>query len=156
MVLTPIVATLVAVLAWSVPGDDERETVRLQAQPSDEHAVAVPTVDELADGDVVVVRVDGGVSGGDGTVLQCRLLVDGFSDCRNQFPVQFGDDGTATFQYQLVDLGHCGATGACVVRVNDADGDRSAYAFTVFGEPAPPPPEVALSPAGPYELGDRV
>jgi hypothetical protein len=156
MVLTPIGAALVAVLAWSVPGDDEPETVRLRATPSDERVVAVETVDRLSDGDVLVVRVADGEAGARAHVFQCRLTVDGFSSCRNQFPVQFGDDGTATFQYQLVDLGGCGATGACVVRVNDDEHDLAAYAFTVFGEPAPPPPEVTLTPAGPYRPGDRI
>jgi hypothetical protein len=151
-----IVTALVAVLVWSVPGDDEQETVRLQARPSDEHLVAAQTVDGLSDGDVLVVRVTDGAAGARGNVLQCRLTVDGFSECTNRFPVQFGDDGAATFQYQLVDPGDCGATGACVVRVSDGDHDLSAHAFTVFGEPAPPPPEVTLSPAAPYQPGDRV
>jgi hypothetical protein len=156
MAPAPIVAALVAVVAWSVPGDDEQQTVRLQARPSDEHLVAADTVDRMSDGDVVVVRVTDGAAGARGNVLQCRLTVDGFSDCTNQFPIQFGDDGAATFQYQLADLGGCGATGACVLRVSDGDHDLSAHAFTVFGEPAPPPPEVTLSPTGPYQPGDRV
>ena len=156
MVLTPIGAALVAVLAWSVPGDDGQQSVRLQAVPSDEHLVGAETVDRLSDGDVLVVRVSGGAAGARANVFQCRLTVDGFSSCGNQFPVQFDADGAATFQYQLVDLGGCGAAGACVVRVNDGEHDLSAHAFTVFGEPAPPPPEVALIPAGPYRPGDRV
>jgi hypothetical protein len=156
MAPAPIVAALVAVLAWSVPVDDDRETVRLQAGPSDEHLVAAPTVDGLSDGDVVVVRVSDGEPGAQGSVLQCRLTVDGFSGCTNLFPVQFDADGAAAFQYQLADLGGCGAAGACVVRVSDVDHGLEAHAFTVFGEPAPSPPEVALTPAGPYEPGDRV
>jgi len=151
-----IVTALVAVLAWSVPGDDGQETVRLQAVASDEHLVAAPTVDGLSDGDVLIVLVTDGAAGSRGNVFQCRLIVDGFSGCTNRFPVQFGDDGTATFQYQVADLGGCGATGACVVRVSDGDHDLSAHAFTVFGEPAPPPPKVTLTPAGPYQPGDPV
>jgi hypothetical protein len=156
MAPTSIVAALVAVLAWSVPGDDGQETVRMEARSSDEHLVASQTVDGLSDGDVLVVRVTDGEPGAQGSVLQCRLTVDGFSSCRNQFPVQFGDEGAATFQYQLVDLGGCGATGACVVRVSDGDHGLGAHAFTVFGEPAPPAPEATLTPAGPYQPGDRV
>jgi hypothetical protein len=156
MALAPIAAALVAVLAWAVPGDDEQESVRLQARPGDEHLVAAETIDRLADGDVLIVRVTDGAAGAHGSVSQCRLTVDGFSSCANLFPVQFGENGAATFQYQLVDLGECGATGACVVRVSGGDHDLSAHAFTVFGEPAPRPPEVTLNPAGPYRPGDRV
>jgi hypothetical protein len=151
-----LVAALLAVLAWSVPGDDAAEDVRLQARPSDEHLAPAETVDRLADGDVLVLRVTEGAAGARGNVSQCRLTVDGFSGCTNGFPIQFGDDGTATFQYQLVDLGGCGAAGACVVRVSDGEHDLSAHAFTVFGGPAPPPPKIALTPAGPYRPGDRV
>ena len=156
MAPAPIVAALVAVLAWSVPGDDEQQTVRMEARRSVEHLMAAETVDGLSDGDVLVVRVTGGEAAARANVFQCRLTVDGFGGCTNQFPVQFSDDGAATFQYQVVDLGGCGAIGACVVWVSDADHDLEAHAFTVFGEPAPPPPEVALNPAGPFQPGDRV
>jgi hypothetical protein len=150
-----LAAALLAVLAWSVPGDDAPDAVRLQARPSDEHLAPAETVDRLSDGDVLVVRATDGAAGARGYVYQCRLTVDGFSGCTNRFPVQFGDDGTATFQYQLVDLGGCGAAGSCVVRVSDDDHALSAHAFTVFGGPALSP-EVALTPAGPYRPGDRV
>jgi hypothetical protein len=151
-----IVAALVAVLAWSVPGDDGQETVRMEMRPSDDRLVAADTVDELSDGDVLVVRVSDGAAGAQGSVMQCRLTVDGFSGCTNLFPVQFDAEGAATFQYQLAELGGCGATGACVLRISDGDNDLSAHAFTVFGELAPPPPAVTLTPAGPYQPGDRV
>jgi hypothetical protein len=151
-----IITALVAVLAWSVPGDDEQEAVRLQARPRDQHLVTAPIVEGLSDSDVVVVRVTGGAAGARGNVFQCRLTVDAFSGCTNRFPVLFDDNGTATFQYQVLDQGGCGATGACVVWVSDGDHDLSAHAFTVFDEPAPPPPTVTLTPAGPYRPGDRV
>src|SRR4051812_3759698 len=122
-----IVIALVALLASSVPGDDEQQSVRLHAMPGDEHLVGAPTVDRLSDGDVLVVRVTGGAVGAPGSVFQCRRTVDGFSGCTNQFPVQFGVDGAATFQYQLTDLGGCGPTGACVVRVDDSEHDLSAH-----------------------------
>ena len=87
---------------------------------------------------------------------QCTVTVTGFERCGNRFPVQFGAEGQATFQYQLVDPGGCDGGAACAVVVGDRAGERLAYAFTVFGGPAPPPPAVALTPPGPYEPGDDV
>jgi hypothetical protein len=68
----------------------------------------------------------------------------------------FDDNGRAVFQYQVEDLGGCGATGSCVVVVRDDEREREAYAFTIFGAEAPPPPSVTLSPSGPYTEGDEV
>jgi hypothetical protein len=151
-----VVLVAAAVLAAPPGADDDRRDVRLAAIPTDEEPVDPPTLDRLAPGDVLVVRVAGGVANASGDVYQCRLTADGVDRCTNAFPVLFDDDGEAAFQYQLVDPGGCGGTDACVVVVADDDAERWAYAFTIFGSAAPPPPHVALSPRGPYEPGDRV
>jgi hypothetical protein len=151
-------ALLAAAVVLSAPAspDDDRREVRLAAMPTAEEVVDAPTLDRLAPGDVLVVRVTDGVANASGRVQQCRLTADGVDRCTNAFPVLFDGDGAAAFQYQLVDPGGCGSTNTCVVVVADEDGERAAFAFTFFGTDAPPPPQVALSPRGPYEPGDRV
>lgn len=150
----PVMA-LVALVAGSAD-DGEAQRVRLRAAPADEVIVAGPTIDQLGDGDVLIVHLSDGVPNVGGTVRQCTVTVTGFDGCANRFPVQFGDEGQATFQYQLVDPGGCDGAAACAVVVGDEAGERVAYAFTVFGGSAPPPPAVTLTPSGPYEPGDDV
>jgi hypothetical protein len=146
---------ILAVLAsGGEEGDDNR--VDLHAVPADELVVAAPSIDELEDGSVLAIRVDGGPDGAHGHVQQCERTVSGFRGCTNRFPVLFDEDGVAVFQYQVVNLGDCGATGACVVLVRDDDLEHEAYAFTVFGAPMAPRPVVTLTPSGPYAAGDEV
>ena len=146
-----------AVVATSAAPPDDRREVRLQAAPPSDLTVDAPVIDRLADGDLLVVRVSDGVGGAPGQVRQCRLTVDGFGRCANVFPIQFDDDGAATFQYQVFDLDRCDGTGgACAIVVNDEDGTRIAHAVTVFGASAPPAPTVTLEPPGPYRPGARV
>jgi len=150
----PVLALVI--LGAGQPGDDDQHQVRLRAGRVDDVIVAGPTIDELDDGDVLTVQLTDGTPSAAGTVRQCTVTVTGFERCVNRFPVQFGAEGEATFQYQLVDPGGCDGVAACVVVVGDDQGERLAYAFTVFGGPAPPPPEVTLDPPGPYEPGDDV
>jgi hypothetical protein len=149
---------LVAAVLFNPAGadGDDRRDVRLQAVPAGELVVAAPTIDRLTDGDVLVVRVRDGVADAPGHVRQCRQTAGGFARCANAFPIHFDDEGDATFQYQVDDPGGCDGSGACVIVVDDDELDRSAHAFTVFGESAPAAPPVTLSPPGPYEPGDEV
>ena len=140
MLLLP--ALVLAVLATAAADDDDRRTVRLVAAPIDEVVVS-PTIDQLDDGDVLVMRVTDGTPGASGAVRQCTATVSGFVGCSNTFPVLFDDTGTATFQYQVVDPGECDGATACAVVVSDDEGDRRAAVFTVFGATAPPTPTVA-------------
>jgi hypothetical protein len=151
--LAALTAPWIAVLI-GVPAADEdnRHELTMRAGPFDQ--VIDETVDELDDGDVLAILVTEGERGERGTVRQCRLLTDGVTDCHNSFPILFDDDGRATFQYQLRDRGRCGADATCVVAAST--GDETAMAFTVFGEPAPPPPDVRLSPAGPVAPGSTL
>ena len=116
----------------------------------------VPVVDRLDDGDVLAITVTDGVARSEGIVRQCTQTATGFDDCTNRFPVQFGDDGRARFQYRVADPGTCDGTAACVVVVGDAGGDRQAVVATVFGGAAPPPPTAELASPGPYEPGQEV
>jgi hypothetical protein len=147
---------LAALVLVALPAgaDDDRRVVRLHATPADDAVLAVPTVDELDDGDVLVVQLTDGVPDAAGAVRQCLVTATGFSRCANPFPVRFDGDGAATFQYQLADPGGCDGGAACAVVVSDDAGERIAYAFTVFGGPAPAPPTVRLAPPGRYEPGD--
>lgn len=149
-----VAALTLAVLAGGEEGDENR--VDLHAVPADVSVVAAPSIGELEDGSVLAIRVDGGPEGARGHVQQCERTVSGFRGCTNRFPVLFDEDGVAFFQYQVVDLGDCGATGSCVLLVRDDDGQHEAYGFTIFGAEAPPPPSVTLSPSGPYAAGDEV
>jgi hypothetical protein len=150
----PAVAVVTLIAAVLAPGDSH--DIALTAAPADELIVPAPTVAELSDGDVLTIRVSGGVEGARGNVQQCVRTVTAFLQCTNRFPMLFDADGRAIFQYQLVDPGRCGPTSSCVVVVRDELLRRAAYAFTVFEAAAPPPPSVTVSPSGPYAEGDEV
>jgi hypothetical protein len=152
----PAVAVVVTLIAAVLGAGGDDTAVDVDAVPVDEAVLTAPTIDELAGGDVLTIRVHGGVESARGHVQQCRRVVSGFRGCTNQFPMLFDDNGRAVFQYQVEDLGGCGATGSCVVVVRDDEREREAYAFTIFGAEAPPPPSVTLSPSGPYTEGDEV
>ena len=151
-----LAASLAAVAPGAGASGTQSQSVVLHATDSSERPARSPVLDELADGDVVRVRVDGGRSGARGDVRQCQRTVDGFGACSNQFPVLFDDEGIAIFQYQLVDTGRCGPTAACVVVVSDDARERTAFAYAVFAASALPPPTVSVEPGGPYDPGARV
>jgi hypothetical protein len=156
-VITTLALAVAAVVATAAAPPDDRREVRLQAAPAGEVTVDAPVIDRLDDGELLVVRVTDGVDGASGQVRQCRLTVHGFAACANVFPVQFDDEGAATFQYQVFDREGCDGSGAaCVVVVADGDNTRLAHAVTIFGASAPPAPEVTLTPPGPYSPGARV
>jgi hypothetical protein len=156
-VIAAAALAVAAVVGTAAAPPDDRREVRLQAAPAGDVAVDAPVIDRLADGELLVVRVTDGVGGAPGQVSQCRLTVDGFDGCANVFPVQFDDNGVATFQYQVFDLDGCDGTGgACALVVGDDEGTRLAHAVTVFGASAPAAPAVTVVPPGPYEPGARV
>lgn len=138
------------------PPPGEPQPIRVAAHAPDEVGVPPPVVDHLAAGDVLRIQVTGGVEDAEATVAQCRRTPDGLAGCRNRFPVRFGPAGTATFQYQLVDPGGCGADDGCVVVVRDLDETSVAIVWTVFADGAPAPPTVSLVPPGPYARGSDV
>src|SRR5262245_41667279 len=79
-----------------------------------------------------------------GFVELCAVTPSGLQRCGNRFPVQFGDDGSARFQYLVgaryldpsADAPVCGASAhACVVRLDD--GTTASVVHTVFGGSAP-------------------
>ena len=144
------------VAAGRAADDDGTRAVAVVATPADELGAFVPMVDRLDDGDVLAITVIDGVERAEGEVRQCTQIATGFGDCTNHFPVQFGDDGGARFQYRLIDSGSCDGTAACVVVVGDAVGRRLAVVATVFGGAAPPPPAVELTSPGPYAPGQAV
>jgi hypothetical protein len=156
-VITALALAVAAVVATAAAPPDGPRAISLRATPPGDFTVDAPVIDRLADGELLVVRVRDGVGGAPGQVRQCRLTGGGFDGCANVFPIQFDDDGAATFQYQVFDLDGCDGTGgACALVVGDEDGTRLAHAVTVFGVSAPPPPAVAVVPPGPYEPGARV
>jgi hypothetical protein len=148
-------AVILSVLASGGEETDDHR-VDMRAVPVDQAVVAGPSIDELEDGSVLAIRVDGGPETARGHVQQCKRAVSGFRGCTNRFPVLFDENAVAFFQYQVVDLGDCDAAGSCVLLVRDDGREHEAYAFTIFGGKAPPPPSVTLSPPGPYGAGDEV
>ena len=73
---------------------------------------AVEVTDHLAEGDVMTLRVRGFGAFALAEIRQCQRdessgALDG---CTNSFPVQFGADGTARFQYELQQPAPCGPT----------------------------------------------
>lgn len=134
---------------------DGDEPLRLVAGAPSDPPTPVPVLDRLTDGEVQHIRAEGLRPGTRGQVRQCHATADGFAACTNAFPVRAGPSGTAVFQYQLRSPnGECGARETCVVVV--ADGTHTAFAYTVFGEKAPRPARLAVEPAAPYRVGQRV
>jgi hypothetical protein len=132
-------------------------TVGLTAMARDDQSVvSTPLLDRLTSGDVLDISMADGTAGAKGVARQCVRTLGGVTGCTNRYPVQFGDDGDARFQYQLTDPGDCGPGGSCVLVVDDLDGERRALAVLVFGGPAPPPPVVTISPTELVEEGDEV
>ena len=102
------------------------------------------------------------------TVL--RLTVDGFDEfeqararqcvtatrtvCRNEIGVQFGAEGSAEFQYLVVDdfapaaaEERCRAGAApCSIVVESLDGDQRAEILTLFHDEMPPPGRITVTP----------
>lgn len=134
----------------------DQRTVDLRLGERGGVMVGDETVDQLVDGEVLRVHVSGASAYGRGKVRQCVATVRDVARCTNAFPVQFREDGTASFQYQAIDPGGCDGTMPCVLVVDDLDAARRALAFTVFGGPAPPAPVATLTPPGPYEPGQAV
>jgi hypothetical protein len=136
---------------------DGRALLHLVASDSSEPPAAVPVLEHLVDRDVLRVRVSGLTPDTGGQVRQCRRTPGGFAACRNHFPIQVAGDGVATFQYQVVSGGPngCGPDDSCAVLVGPDRGTR-AFAYTVFGAPAPSPARLRIEPGGPYEEGQRV
>jgi hypothetical protein len=133
---------------------DAGDVVLVRAAPAREPATA-PVVERLADGDVLHVRAEGFDPFTRTRVRQCTRVGLDFGACGNAFPVQTGGDGVAEFQYQVRGgRRECGPGAACVVVVGDDT--RAAFAYTVFGAPAPAPASVRVTPAGPYRVGQRV
>jgi hypothetical protein len=117
-------------------------------------------VDRLPERAVLVVKAEG-FKPGAGEVAQCALNADGAQQCRNGFPVEFGADGTARFQYLVTDRVHegerCGAgQRPCVLAVFGTDGEVQGHAFTVFHDAAPPPGQVTAEPRAGLADGDPV
>jgi hypothetical protein len=145
-VLALLAVSVAASLLAGAPPPDDRQPVVLRAA-LDEGAQAWPVVDELVDGEVLRVRVPDGEPGATGTVSQCS------TSCWNRYPVTFDADGLAQFQYQI-ERRECDPSSSCLMRVEI--GLRVAVAFTVFGGPAPAPPTVTVTPAGPVAPGGEV
>jgi hypothetical protein len=124
-------------------------------------AGGAPTVIDRIPGSTVLVVNAAGFEPGTGEVAQCGLDAAGPSECRNAFPVEFGAEGTARFQYFVTDRVHdgerCGAgERPCLVVVSGPEGTSQGRAFTVFRGPAPPPGTVSAGPRGPLSDGDLV
>jgi hypothetical protein len=99
------------------------------------------------------VRVRDLQPGARGSAQQCIRVAGGVDDCRNAFPVQVGDDGTAYFQYEVLrGSASCDSSASCVLTVTDGD-NGAALAYTVFDERAPAPATVRVRPRGPYRVG---
>ena len=117
-------------------------------------------IDRLPAGAVLVVRAEG-FDPGTGRVAQCGLGRDGAEGCVNGFPVEFGAEGTARFQYRVSDRVHegerCGAgQRPCLLVVSGAHDEGQAQAFTVFHDPAPPPGRITVEPRADLSDGDVV
>jgi hypothetical protein len=128
--------------------------VDVAGSPRDDPPV-VRIVDGLVEGDVLTFEVSGFESFSLAQVSQCeRADGGGLVGCTNTFPVQFGENGHARFQYKVRDHADCGPSASCVAVIEDAD--TRAVVYTVFGASAPAKASVRLEPEGPYEPGDLV
>jgi len=117
-------------------------------------------LDRLPESAVVVVNAEG-FKPGTGEVAQCGLGTDGAEGCLNRFPVEFGAEGTARFQYRVSDRVHeaerCGAgQRPCLLVVFGAHDEGQGQAFTVFHDPALPPGRITVEPRADLSDGDMV
>lgn len=132
--------------------------VRLQAEEEPDastRAFAPPPriVGSLQPATVLRVRVDGFEPFARARARQC--VQEESRVCRNTVDVQFGEDGSASFQYLATDdfargtaAGRCGAGAApCFLVVEAVDGDERAQAQTVFRDPVPSPPRLRVTPS---------
>jgi hypothetical protein len=138
-------------------------TVSLSAQSDDRFPTGFAVVDRLQPGAVLRVDVAGFRSHARGRVRQC--VQTSILQCGNEFPVQFGVDGRAVFQYQViadfhpaaVSAGGCRAHGApCTVAVESEDGDRRASVGMLFLDTRPEPGTVRVQPSSSLVDGDTV
>jgi hypothetical protein len=85
---------------------------------------------------VVRIRATGFGSFEPGAVEQCVTALGRLPGCTPRFPVQFGEDGAADFQFQLRDSfapGECRAGRAtCTVRISGTESGREGVIQTVF------------------------
>jgi hypothetical protein len=107
-------------------------------------------VDELEPNTVLRLRVEGFEAFDEARAWQCVTN----SRCGNAIDVQFGADGTASFQYLVLDdfaptarQGQCRARAApCSIVVEELDGERRAEVQTVFHDVLPPPGRIRVTP----------
>ncbi|MGH9164477.1 MAG: hypothetical protein ACRDZW_03050 [Acidimicrobiales bacterium] len=129
---TPTPSTAAAAVGSESPA---LPTVVIAAQ-DDENLAGDRVVDRLRPGGVVRVRAGGFGSFERGVIEQCATGRDGRRACGNAFGVQFGEDGRAELQYQLVDAftpGRCRARAAtCAVVLTGTDTSRLGAVRTVL------------------------
>ena len=121
--------------------------------PAGGFAPLPPVVGALQPATVLRVRVDGFEPFARARARQC--VEEESRVCRNTVDVQFGEDGSASFQYLVTDdfargraAGRCGAGAApCFLVVEAVDGDERAQAQTVFRDPVPAPPRLRVTPS---------
>jgi hypothetical protein len=116
-------------------------------------------IGELAAGTVLRVRVDGFPAFAVARARQCAG-----GRCGNPIDVQFGEGGTASFQYLVVDdfvpaarAGGCRLRATpCSIVVENVDGDGRAELVTVFGGPLPAPGHLDVTPSARLAEGTSV
>jgi hypothetical protein len=169
--VSALVATILAAMAalsastmspgGTGPGANDR-TVELTADDADGFPDPDPAVDRLESGAVLRIHVTGFDEFAEAHVEQCITVARQW--CDNRLPVQFGEDGSALFQYQVTDdfavaadHGRCRAYEApCLVVVTGADGEARTQVLTVFGDAAPPPGRIEVTPRTGLEDGQAV
>lgn len=140
------------VVPQALPGTGPEVTITAGGAPT--------VVDRLRENTVLVVNA-AGFEPGTGEVAQCGMSPEGARDCRNGFPVEFGAEGTARFQYLVSDRVHdgerCGAgQRPCLLVVFGPHGEGEGHSFTVFHDPAPPAGRVTIEPRAGLSDGDVV
>ncbi len=110
--------------------------------------------DRLQPGTVLSVIAHGFEPFEPGTAEQCAPTIS--ARCFNQIPVQFDEDGVARFQYLVspdfqngaAPAGRCRVgTAPCTIVVRSIDRERWGQLQTIFGEAAPPPGRITVTPA---------
>lgn len=101
---------------------------------------------------VLRMRVEGFAAFAEARARQCVTAIR--TTCGNAIDVQFGVEGTASFQYLVVDdfvvatlQGRCRARAApCSIVVGEGDGERRAEIRTVFHDELVPPGRIHVTP----------
>ena len=138
-------------------------TIAMVAEGDAIFPTAYPIVDRVPPEGVVEMRVRGFHGYARAVAEQC--LAGELRSCANRIPVQFDEDGEATFQYLIGNdflpavstAGGCRAnTGRCTIVVRSIDGQTRSEVQTIFIDSVAPPGTIEVTPSAGLSLDGEI